>query len=73
MDKTQIAMTTSMLLPLAIAVPLFTAKFLPNAHGETCRRKVLHVFPAGLCTSNTALNSMPSSMPTVLWPYLGTI
>lgn len=32
MDKTSVAMTTSVLLPLAMVVPLLTAKFLPGTH-----------------------------------------
>eukprot|EP01047_Picozoa_sp_COSAG01_P038143 COSAG01_NODE_3078_length_6628_cov_30.180885_2_plen_102_part_00 len=32
MDKTLIAFTTSCLLPLAVAVPLITAKLLPSSH-----------------------------------------
>ena len=32
MDKTSVAMTTSVLLPLAMAVPLLTAKFFPKTH-----------------------------------------
>ena len=32
MDKTSVAMTTSVLLPLAMAVPLLSAKFLPSTH-----------------------------------------
>ena len=32
MDKTSVAFTTSALLPLAMAVPILTAKLLPNTH-----------------------------------------